>query len=405
MNIFVINSGSSSLKYKLYNMASSQVLASGLAERIGEASGRIKHTVFPDSEQEKQQVIDAPVADHEAAMRTVIDCLSTGENRVCEDACEVVGVGHRVVHGGERFAAPARIDDEVIAGIEEALPLAPLHNPANLTGIRVARELFGSAQHVAVFDTAFHQTMPAKAYHYAVPHTLYKELKIRRYGFHGTSHQYVVRRGAQILEREQSALNCITAHLGNGSSLAAVQAGACIDTSMGMTPLAGVIMGTRSGDIDPAVLLHLVEHTGRDIGEVTGMLTKESGLVGICGASDMRDIHSRIAQGDTQARLALEMLSHSIKKYIGAFFAQLGRVDAIIFTGGIGENDDEVRRLALQDMGHMGIMLDTETNALRHGLWARISTPDSPVAVLVVRTDEEAEIASQTASVLGLEST
>ena len=400
MKILVINSGSSSIKYQLLDMENGSALASGMVERIGLEEGVLTHKKLPDTDAATKTVIKEPIPDHAAGMHLVVKMLSDPEHGVIADASEVDGVGHRVVHGGEKFTAPVVVDDAVIEGIREVSALAPLHNPANLVGIEVAQSIFADCGHVVVFDTAFHQTIPAKAYQYAIPYELYEELGVRRYGFHGTSHKYVARRSAELLEKDQADLNLITVHLGNGSSIAAVKNGKCIDTSMGMTPLAGVIMGTRSGNVDPAVLRFIAEKKDMSIQEVDDMLTKKSGLVGICGMSDMRDIHAAIDKGDERAKLALEMVCHRVRQYIGAYWAELGRVDAIVFTAGIGENDDEVRRIVLEGMEPMGVEIDLDVNKTRPEEWMRISTPGSKVDVLMVRTNEELEIARETVELL-----
>ncbi|BBD10020.1 acetate kinase [Desulfovibrio ferrophilus] len=395
MKILVINSGSSSIKYQLLDMENDSVLASGVIECIGLEQGILTHKKAPDTDAAIKIVVEQPIPDHAVGMHLAVDALTHPEHGVITDASEIDGVGHRIVHGGEKFTTPMLVDQSVIDGIREVADLAPLHNLAHLTGIEVAQSIF-KCKHVTVFDTAFHQTMPAKAYQYAIPYEIYEELHVRRYGFHGTSHKYVARRTAELLGKPAEDLNIITVHLGNGSSLAAIQGGKCIDTSMGMTPLAGVIMGTRSGNVDPAVLKFIAEKKGLSIQEVEEMLTKRSGLVGICGMSDMRDIHSAIEKGDERAKLALDMVCHRVRQYIGAYWAELGRVDAIVFTAGIGENDDIVRLGVLKGMEPMGVILDEAANAKRAGEWARISTPESKVDVLVVRTNEELEIARET---------
>ena len=400
MKILVINSGSSSIKYQLLDMDNGSALASGVVERIGLEEGVLTHKKLPDTDAATKTVIKEPIPDHVAGMHLVVKMLSDPEHGVIVDASEISGVGHRVVHGGEKFSAPVVIDATVVEGIREVSALAPLHNPANLTGIEVAQSIFTDCGHVAVFDTAFHQTIPAKAYQYAIPYDLYEELGVRRYGFHGTSHKYVARRSAELLEKDQADFNVITVHLGNGSSIAAVENGKCVDTSMGMTPLAGVIMGTRSGNVDPAVLRFIAEKKDMTIQEVDDMLTKKSGLVGICGMSDMRDIHAAIDKGDERAQLALDMLCHRVRQYVGAYWAELGRVDAIVFTAGIGENDAEVRRIVLEGMEPMGVAVDIEENKKRPDEWMRISTPGSKVDVLMVRTNEELEIARETVELL-----
>ncbi len=403
MKILVINSGSSSIKYQLLDMETGGVMASGVVERIGLEQGVLTHKKFPGTDAEAKVVIEEPIADHTAGMKLVTGILADAEHGVITDASEIDGVGHRVVHGGEKFAAPVRIDEEVIAAIKDVSRLAPLHNPANLTGIEVARSIFPNVGHVAVFDTAFHQTIPQSAYMYALPYAMYKELGIRRYGFHGTSHKYVARRTAEILGKPVEELNLITVHLGNGSSVTAVRGGKSVDTSMGMTPLAGVIMGTRSGNIDPAVISFLAEEKGMSIEEVNELLTKKSGLVGICGMSDMRDIHAAIEKGGEEGRLAqlaLDMACHRVRMYIGAYWAELGRVDAVVFTAGIGENDPAVRLGSVGGLQAMGLDIDEAANDARPGEWMRISKPESPVEALVVRTNEELEIARETVEIL-----
>ncbi|MBU1002326.1 MAG: acetate kinase [Proteobacteria bacterium] len=401
MKILVINSGSSSIKYQLLDMDSNSALASGVIECIGLEQGMLTHKKHPDTDAALKIVIEQSIPDHAVGMHLAVAALTHPEHGVITDASEVDGVGHRVVHGGEKFTAPVLIDATVIEGIKEVSDLAPLHNPAHLTGIEVAQSIFKDCGHVAVFDTAFHQTIPAKAYQYAIPYEIYEELHVRRYGFHGTSHKYVARRTAELLGRPAEDLNIITVHLGNGSSVAAIQGGKCIDTSMGMTPLAGVIMGTRSGNVDPSVLKYIAEKKGMTIQEIDEMLTKRSGLVGICGMSDMRDIHAAIAKGDARAKLALDMACHRVRQYIGAYWAELGRVDAIVFTAGIGENDDVVRLESVRGLEPMGLVLDEAANAVRPGEWSRISAPESKVEVLVVRTNEELEIARETVALVG----
>jgi acetate kinase len=304
------------------------------------------------------------------------------------------------VHGGETFKASVRIDSEAIAAIEKTIPLAPLHNPANLTGIRVAGELFPEAPQVAVFDTAFHQTMPPKVYHYGLPYEYYEELGVRRYGFHGTSHKFVAAEAASLIGRPLDELNLVTAHLGSGASICAIEKGRSVDTTMGMTPLGGLIMGTRVGNIDPGIVMYIAEQKGYSVAEVGRVLQKESGLKGICGSNDMRDIHARAAEGGERARLAEEMFIHRIRQYIGAYFFELGRVDALVFTAGIGEHDPLTREKCCQGLDNYGVALDHEKNQTGRGDARVVSTPDSAVKILVVPTNEELEIARQTAEVL-----
>ncbi len=398
MKILVLNSGSSSLKFQLFKKTDLSVLASGLIEQIGDAESAAQLS-FPDSsgvEQELKQ--NAPVADHREAIKVMADMLR--ESGTLVDTEELAGIGHRVVHGGEAFHQPVRIDENVISAIEELIPLAPLHNPANLMGIRVTMEHVAHTPQVAVFDTAFHQSIPEHAYLYALPYSLYEKKKVRRYGFHGTSHAYVARQAALYLDRPINELNIITLHLGNGASAAAIRGGECIDTSMGMTPLEGLVMGTRSGDLDPAILFYLSRESGLDMDALDTLLNKESGLKGICGENDMRTISQSADQGDGQARLALTIFCYRLKKYIGAYMAALGGVDCIVFTGGIGENSAIVRQLSCQGMERLGLCLDAEKNSIRQKEILEIQACDSQVRLLVIPTDEEYEIASQTLKVI-----
>jgi acetate kinase len=374
--VLVLNSGSSSVKYQLLDMAEGAGhprLASGVVERIGEEGG---------------------VPDHTEALRQVSDALEDKDLGL--DSPELAAVGHRVVHGGTRFTAPTLITDEVLAGIEELVPLAPLHNPANLTGIRVARELRPDLPQVAVFDTAFHATIPEAAARYAIDPALADRLGIRRYGFHGTSHAYVSRATAALLGKDPSQVNVIVLHLGNGASASAVRGGVCVDTSMGLTPLEGLVMGTRSGDLDPAVVLHLQRVGGMSVDEVDTLLNKKSGLLGLCGANDMREIGRRMGEGDPDARLAFDVYVHRLRRYIGAFTAVLGRVDALAFTAGVGENSAAVRAAALHGLEGLGFELDAVRNAVRSSATRQISPDGARVTVAVVPTDEELEIARNT---------
>ena len=398
MKILVLNSGSSSLKFKLFVEADLSVLASGLIEQIGAAKSGAQLSFVDSSGIAKELKRSEPVADHRGAIMIMSEMLR--ESGTLTDTGELAGIGHRVVHGGEAFHQPVRIDGTVIAAIEELIPLAPLHNPANLTGIRVTMEHVAQVPQVAVFDTAFHQSIPEHAYLYALPYALYEEQKVRRYGFHGTSHGYVARQAALYLGRPMDELNIITLHLGNGASAAAIRGGECIDTSMGMTPLEGLIMGTRSGDLDPAILFYLGRECGLDMNELDTLLNKESGLKGICGENDMRTISEAAEQGDRQALLALTMFCYRLKKYIGAYMAALGGVDCIVFTGGIGENSATVRQMSCQGMERIGLSLDEEKNRIRQNKILEIQAADSQVSLLVIPTDEEYEIASQTLHVI-----
>ncbi len=397
MKILVINAGSSSIKYQCFDMARQSVLASGLVERIGEPVGRLVHRPTGRPVVER----DGVIASHRDGLAQVAALLLDEIHGVIGSPDEITAVGHRVVHGGERFSAPTVIDDAVRQTIRELSPLAPLHNPPNLVGIEVASELFPDAIQVAVFDTAFHQTMPPEAYRYAIPAALYEEHKIRAYGFHGTSHQYVTGVAAQHLGKSLADANLITVHLGNGCSITAVRGGQSVDTSMGFSPLAGLIMGTRSGDIDPAVVFFLSERLGMSVAEIDRLLNKQSGLLGLTGANDLRDIQRRHEEGDEAATLALTMYAYRIKKYIGAYFAVLGRVDAVVFTAGVGQNSALVRALVCDGLGGLGIRLDEAHNRSSDGGNVReIQADDSPVHVLVIATDEELEIARQTVSVI-----
>ncbi|MBW1749918.1 MAG: acetate kinase, partial [Deltaproteobacteria bacterium] len=390
--------GSSSLKFQLFMKADLSVLSSGLIEQIGAATSASKLSFVDSSGAEKELKQSYPVADHREAIKVMSEMLR--ESGTLVDTGELAGIGHRVVHGGEAFHQPVRIDETVIAAIEELIPLAPLHNPANLMGIRVAMEHVAQIPQVAVFDTAFHQSIPEHAYLYALPYTLYEKQKVRRYGFHGTSHSYVARQAALYLNRPVEELNIITLHLGNGASAAAIRGGKSIDTSMGLTPLEGLVMGTRSGDLDPAILFYLNRESGLDMDTLDTLLNKESGLKGICGENDMRTISEAAEQGDHQAQLALTIFCYRLKKYIGAYMAALGGVDCIVFTGGIGENSAIVRQMSCQGLERLGIRLDEGKNSIRQDDILEIQATDSSVKLLVVPTDEELEIAVLTLQVI-----
>ncbi|WP_324673358.1 acetate kinase [Hymenobacter sp. GOD-10R] len=392
MNIFVVNSGSSSLKYQLFRLPAEQPVCSGLVERIGLENSVITHKVFTgEQEQVTQFTLDLP--DHEASLREAVSLLTTPEIGVLRDPNEVEVVGHRVVHGGERFAATTIITPDVKQDIKRLFPLAPLHNPANYLGIEVAEKIFPRAKQVAVFDTAFHQTMPERAFRYALPNSLYTEQGIRVYGFHGTSHKYVAEQAANYLGNPAAKL--ITIHLGNGCSMAAVDGGKVIDTSMGFGPLSGLVMGTRSGDLDPSVVFHLVSQLGYDVEQVSNLLNKRSGMLGLTGASDMRDITKALNEGDPHAELAYDLYTYRIKKYIGAYAAALNGLDAVIFTAGVGENDALVRARTCQHLDYLGIQLDEAKNQVRTKELREINTPESRVKILVIPTNEELEIARQ----------
>jgi acetate kinase len=392
-HVLVINSGSSSIKYQLVDATSGDALASGIVERIGLEVGKVKHE-GPNG----ATVLEQPVPDHETGMRLVLDLFEQQGPQLREE--DLTAVGHRVVQGGDVFDGPAVIDDAVLAQIDELSPLAPLHNPANVAGIEAARHAFPNIPHVAVFDTAFHRTMPPAAYTYAIDEQVAKEFKIRRYGAHGTSHLYVSRATAEFLGRPLEELNTIVLHLGNGASASAVRGGACIDTSMGLTPLEGLVMGTRSGDIDPAVLFHLARVGGYTIDQLDELLNRKSGMLGLSGYTDMRDVHDAVAAGDERVKTALDVYYHRIKGYVGKYYAELGRVDVITFTAGIGENDDIVRLNALAGLERLGIQVDPERNAGRVKEPKVISPDGAEVTVLVIPTNEELEIARQSVATI-----
>ncbi|MEV6385798.1 acetate kinase [Streptomyces sp. NPDC051773] len=395
--VLVLNSGSSSVKYQLLDMRDSSRLAMGLVERIGEETSRLKHTPLTNGGDSRERV--EPIADHEAALRAVADELA--KDSLGLDSAELAAIGHRVVHGGQSFTRPTVIDDAVVAEIERLIPVAPLHNPANLTGIRTARALRPDLPQVAVFDTAFHTTMPESAARYAIDVETADAHRIRRYGFHGTSHAYVSRATAELLGKDPSEVNVIVLHLGNGASASAVRGGRCVDTSMGLTPLEGLVMGTRSGDMDPAVIFHLMRVGGMSTDEIDTLLNKKSGLIGLCGDNDMREIRRRIDEGDERAKLAFDIYIHRLKKYIGAYCAVLGRVDAVAFTAGVGENAAPVREAAVAGLEGLGLAVDGALNAVRGDAPRLISPAGARVAVAVVPTDEELEIAAQTYALVG----
>jgi acetate kinase len=392
MNIFVVNSGSSSIKYQLFKMPNEKPICSGLVERIGLENSIITHKLFLNDEEKviKRQL---DLKDHEAGLHEVAELLTDREIGVIQNPEDIDAVGHRVVHGGESFASTTVITNEVKTEIKKLFSLAPLHNPANYLGIEVAEKIFTKAKQVAVFDTAFHQTMPEKAYRYAIPQSFYKERGIRAYGFHGTSHKYVTEKTLEYLQNPSAKI--ITVHLGNGCSMTAVNAGKSVDTSMGFGPVCGLIMGTRSGDVDPFIIFHLVNQLGYSLDQVNNLLNKQSGMLGLTGFSDMRDITKAIAEGSEEAELAYEMYTYRIKKYIGSYAAALNGVDAVVFTGGVGENDMNVRRMVCTDMEYLGIQLDEEKNKVRSAGVREINTKDARTKVLIVPTNEELEIVKQ----------
>ena len=392
MNIFVINSGSSSLKYQLLEMPSEKVVCSGIVERIGKEDAAIIHRTFKNEhEQVKRKVMK--IADHAEGLKEVVTLLTDKEIGVITDPSEIHIVGHRVVHGGESFAATTVITKGVKEKIKKLFPLAPLHNPPNYLGIEVAERLFIKAKQVAVFDTAFHQTIPEEAYRYAIPSKFYYEYGIRVYGFHGTSHKYVSDKAIEYLQKVNSKI--ITIHLGNGCSMTAVKDGKSVDTSMGFGPMNGLIMGTRAGDIDQSVIFYLVNQLGYDVDKVKEMLNYNSGMIGLTGLNDMRDIIAKIENGDKQAELAYHMYAYRIRKYIGTFTAVLNSLDAIVFTGGVGENDRLMRKLCSSNLEYLGIELDEEKNNRRLKGFHEINKEHSRVRILVIPTNEELEIATQ----------
>ena len=380
MKVLVLNSGSSSIKYRLFRLESMEALRAGVVDRIGETG-------------------PSAVRDHGEGFGRVMSDLS--DSGAIGDPASLFGIGHRVVHGGEPFREPTRVDAGVLEAIREMIPFAPLQNPGDLQGIETALATFPDVPQVAVFDTAFHQTMPPHAFRYALPRDLYDAHRVRRYGFHGTSHAHVARRAAELLGNPPGSLNLITLHLGNGASAAAIREGKSVDTSMGMTPLEGLIMGSRCGDLDPAVPFFLGTVTGKNPVELLSLLNKESGLKGICGTNDMREIHRRAAAGDPSAALAIDMFVYRIRKYIGAYAAILGRVDALVFTGGIGENDAEVRRRACEGLSLLGIAVDDAANGSAFSGPREIQREGMPVKVLVIPANEELEIALQTVACIG----
>ena len=398
MNVLVINAGSSSLKYQLLNPETGKLLAKGLCERIG-IDG--KFTYKPQVEgKEVLDAIDVAMPTHSEAIQAVLNALVDPKNGVVASMKEIDAVGHRVVHGGEKFAKSVLITDEVMAAIEECNPLAPLHNPANIIGIKACQELMPGTPMVAVFDTAFHQTMPAKAYMYALPYEYYENDKVRRYGFHGTSHKYVAARAADMLGKKPEDLKLISCHLGNGSSVTAVDGGKSVDTSMGFTPLAGVPMGTRSGDLDAGILQYLMNKYNMNIDEMLNVLNKKSGVLGVSGvSSDFRDLENAHKEGNDRAGLAVDMFNYGVKKLIGAYAAAMGGVDAIIFTAGVGENSASQRLAIASGLEFMGVKMDADANNIR-GKEAVISAPDSKVKVLLIPTNEELMIAMDTAAIV-----
>ena len=397
MKILVLNCGSSSIKYALYNMDDRSVMTSGGAERVGLDGAFVK--VKLRSGQKKQIMHDIP--EHTEGVKFIFSLLTDPDIGVIRDLSEIDAVGHRMVHGGEKFNKSVVLNDEVLKAFEECSSLAPLHNPANLKGVRAVAELMPGLPQVGVFDTAFHQTMPPKAYMYAIPYELYEKYGVRRYGFHGTSHRYVSHRVCDFLGVKMEEKKIITCHIGNGGSVAAVMNGKCVDTSMGLTPLEGLMMGTRSGDIDAGAVTFIEKTLGLDADGLSNLLNKKSGVLGVTGiSSDMREIDAAADKGDAKAKLALEMYNYRIKKYVGAYAAAMGGVDIIVFTAGVGENQANMREDVCGGMEWMGIKIDSKKNAGVRGEEAVISTPDSKVTVTVIPTDEELMIASDTMALL-----
>lgn len=396
MKILVINCGSSSLKYQLIDMENENSLSTGLVERIGIEGSKLTQKV----EGREKYVLTVPMKNHKDAIAHVIDTLLDEVQGVIKSSDEIGAVGHRVVHGGEKYSTSVIIDDEVMKDLEEFSVLAPLHNPPNIIGINACKELMPDTTMVAVFDTAFHQTMPEKAFLYGLPYELYKENHIRKYGFHGTSHKYVSQRAAQMLGKDLKDLKLITCHLGNGASVSAVRGGVSVDTSMGFTPLEGLLMGTRCGDIDPAIIPYLMDVKGYSYDEVNNIMNKKSGVLGLSGvSSDFRDIENAAAEGNERAKLALDVFHYRVKKYIGYFMAAMNGLDAVIFTAGLGENAIETREEIVSDMEWFGIELDREKNKVR-GKERIVSTDDSKVKVIVIPTNEELMIARDTLSLV-----
>ncbi|HYF83150.1 MAG TPA: acetate kinase [Clostridia bacterium] len=396
MKILVINCGSSSLKYQLIDMKNEEVIAKGLAERIGIEGSVLKHQP-KDSD---KITIERPMPTHKEALQTLVDALTDKNYGVIKDMGEVAAVGHRVVHAGEKFAYSVMLDEDVMGALKECIEIAPLHNPPNIIGIEACRHIMPNVPMVGVFDTAFHQTMPKEAYIYAIPYEFYEKYKIRRYGFHGTSHKYVSEKAAEMLGKPLEQLKLITCHLGNGASIAAVKYGKSVETSMGFTPLEGLAMGTRSGDIDPAIIKYLSEKENMSVAKVDDMLNKKSGVLGISGvSSDFRDVEEAADNGNEKAKLALDVYVHKVKKYIGAYAAIMNGADAIIFTAGLGENSDFIRSAVCKDMSFLGIELDEAKNKVR-GKEVDLSKAGSKVKVLLVPTNEELMIARDTKKII-----
>lgn len=392
MKVLVLNCGSSSLKYQLINMQNEEVLAKGIAERIGIEDGFVKHEAIGKD----KLFVEENMGNHKAAIKIVLKAISDPTYGAIESMDEIFAVGHRVVHGGEKFTGSILITEEVKATLEECSDIAPLHNPPNLMGIYACEEILPNVPMVAVFDTAFHQTMPKSSFLYALPYELYEKYQIRRYGFHGTSHKYVAQRAAELLDKPLESLKIVTCHLGNGASVAAVDGGKSVDTSMGFTPLEGLVMGTRCGDIDPAIVAFLQDKAKLSVAEVNNIMNKKSGVLGISGISnDFRDLESASAEGNERAQLALDIFHKRVKKYIGAYAAEMGGLDAVVFTAGLGENSADTRKEVCQGLEFLGIKIDDEKNNVR-GKETIVSTDDSATKVLLIPTNEELMIARDT---------
>lgn len=396
MNVLVVNCGSSSLKYQLINMTKENVLAKGLVERIGIDGSKLTHSPTKKDRYE----IETEIPDHEKGIKMVLEALINKEHGVIDDLSQINAVGHRVVHGGEDFANSVLIDEKVMKAIEDNIDLAPLHNPPNIMGINACTKLMPNIPQVAVFDTAFHQTLPKCAYLYGIPYEFYEKYKIRKYGFHGTSHKYVALRAADMLKKPLEELKLITCHLGNGASLAAIQGGKSIETSMGFTPLEGLMMGTRSGDIDPAIVSFLMEKEGWNLKETSSFLNKNCGVLGISGlSSDFRDLENAACDGHDRSQLALERFAHMVKHYIGAYTAIMNGLDALIFTAGLGENSSSMRKKICDGLSYLGIEIDEDKNYTR-GVEANVSQEGAKVQTLVIPTNEELMIAQDTRDIV-----
>jgi acetate kinase len=397
MKVLVINCGSSSLKYQVLDMDGENLLAKGLVERIGMDGSVITHTKIGSDDKWKNEV---PMPTHKEAIEQVLNAIVDPEHGVLHDMSELGAVGHRVVHGGERYANSVLIDEEVLTHLDELSELAPLHNPANILGIRACQKLMPNTPMVAVFDTAFHQTMPAESYIYALPYEYYEKYGVRRYGFHGTSHKYVADRASKMMNVSLDDMKIITCHLGNGASVSAIKRGKCIDTSMGFTPLEGLVMGTRCGDIDPSITTYISEKEQLSAEEMNEVMNKKSGVLGISGiSSDFRDIEAAAEEGNERAQLALKVFAHKVRAYIGAFIAEMNGLDALVFTAGVGENDISMRDIICNDLGNLGIKLDLVKNKIR-GKEAIISRDDSPVTIMLIPTNEELMIARDTVEIV-----